>query len=487
MVGDGVNRWTRRPWAGEGCRSRARGQDWSGPGERALAALTATGGTEALDAQSWGRVVALEAELPALPAHMFAHRLLEAEEERLLAVHIRAGQEARTQLDAGEVSRSLALVAERGQRARNVLVSFNLRLAADEARHAPPALDFEDRLAFAMLGLIRAADGFDPERGRFSTYAVWWIRQHLSRGSDDEASLVRVPVHQRAVLRSLERESESMGQRFGVAGTELLTCCFTGVRHSELGEAAVAFGRVADGVIGVAGKERGTVRRAWLASLPVHSLEQMDEAWGEHWPVRVDPLTSGAGDGAVDGRTPSQRCVDSMVEGLRSGEIAGIVWDRDAAMLALRLGMEDGEEHTLDDIGARFGITRERVRQIVNKVLADEDFRSWAALHLDHPSVHGLDLDEELAMREAIARRNLGIPRESAAAPVRKARGRRREKGGARVEEAAPGRAERSESGVDTRSRGVLRGARGKAVPARAPLGPGPHVASRGDCRSRRG
>ena len=267
--------------------------------------------------------------------------LLTPEEERALGLAVREGIEARAELDglevAGEVKadpereRTLHRAIGRGERARQKFVEANLRLVVSIARnYRTPGVDLADLVQEGNVGLLRAVERFDPEFGvRFSTYATYWIRQAVRQGMSRMGHAIALPDEKRALLIEVRRADERLTQALGRAP------------HDD--EIAAEMGLTLDAL--------QQLRRAELrvvsANAPVG-----DESATEL--IEVLAAADEPGDDIVD-RTALREALDAAMEDLSA---------RDREILRLRFGFETGEVETLEKVAKRYGITRERVRQL---------------------------------------------------------------------------------------------------------------------------
>jgi RNA polymerase primary sigma factor len=261
--------------------------------------------------------------------------LLTATQEMVLGRAVMEGQSARRQLlehDPLLPRTELLRRAHRGDIARGRMIEANLRLVVAVAkRYAGYGLPLPDLVQEGNLGLMRAVEKFDYRRGfKFSTYATWWIRQSVGRAVMDQARTVRLPVHLQERLRQLDRAERTLLQDLG--------------REIGIDELAAAVGAE------VAEIQRVRQQAEAVVSLDAPTREEDDGAVvGDRVADQGPPLEE------VAEAEERRRLVEIVLEQLPS---------REALVLRLRYGFVDDRRWTLDEIGQRLGITRERVRQI---------------------------------------------------------------------------------------------------------------------------
>jgi len=290
--------------------------------------------------------------------------LLTAEQEVDLAKRIEAGLFAEHKLEtlglAGGVGiddkfrRELELVAEDGRRAKSHMLEANLRLVVSVAKkYSDRGLSLLDVVQEGNLGLIRAVEKFDYTKGyKFSTYAMWWIRQAIQRGFADSARTIRLPVHVLEMLSKLSRVERDMHQKLG--------------REPTPEELAVELDRTPDQIEELLRTSRQPI--------------SLDSTIGEDGETSIGDLIED-----VDAPEASE-LVDRqlMAEQLRSALDA--LTPREATIMAMRFGLYDGNPHTLDEIGRALGLTRERIRQLEKQSLSKLRHPSRAQPLLDFAS-----------------------------------------------------------------------------------------------------
>jgi RNA polymerase primary sigma factor len=275
--------------------------------------------------------------------------LLTAEEEVELAQRIERGRMAREELARGNVNprrrTDLRRLIEDGWGAREHLITANSRLVISVAKkYMGRGVPFLDLIQEGNIGLIRATKKFDYRRGhKFSTYATWWIRQAVTRAIADQGRTIRVPVHMGDQINKLLRVQHQLTQRLGREPTV-----------EELAEALDVPPRKVENMIQVA-------RRPLSLETPTDDEED-----------------SVLGDFIEDDEAPppdDTATYNLLREHLE--EVLNSLPPREVRILQLRYGLLDGQAYTLEEVGRKMGVTRERVRQIEAQALS----------RLRHPSI----------------------------------------------------------------------------------------------------
>ncbi|MGN5651086.1 RNA polymerase sigma factor RpoD [Bacillus sp. Brlt_9] len=242
------------------------------------------------------------------------YRILNAEEEKILAKQILAGS----------------------QDSRRQLAQCNLRLVVSIAKkYINRGLDFMDLIAEGNTGLMKAIDKFDYKKGfKFSTYATWWIRQSITRAIPDQSRLIRIPVHMYDTINRLRKYNKELTQEFG--------------REPTIKEIA-------------------------------EKMELTEEKVAEIYKIALDPISMETSIGDDDDSTlnefisdnrpdPDAYTKESMLKETIDDVLESLT-PQEALVVRLRMGLDDGETKTLDQIGKIFNLTRERIRQIEERAL----------------------------------------------------------------------------------------------------------------------
>ncbi|TGD09883.1 RNA polymerase sigma factor [Brevibacterium sp. S111] len=269
--------------------------------------------------------------------------LLNAAEEVDLAKRIEAGMYAEHLLDAGEVSdpretMDYKWIIHDGRIAKNHLLEANLRLVVSLAkRYTGRGMLFLDLIQEGNLGLIRAVEKFDYTKGfKFSTYATWWIRQAITRAMADQARTIRIPVHMVEVINKLARVQRQMLQDLG--------------REPTPEELAKELDMTPERVVEVQKYGREPI------SLHTPLGEDGDSEFGD----LIEDSEAVVPSDSVS-FTLLQEQLHSVLDTLS---------EREAGVVSMRFGLNDGQPKTLDEIGKVYGVTRERIRQIESKTMA---------------------------------------------------------------------------------------------------------------------
>lgn len=237
----------------------------------------------------------------------------------------------------------------RSLRAKSALTESNVRLVISIAkRYQRRGLSFQDLSQEGILGLTRACEKFDPERGfRFSTYATWWIKQSIMRAIADQGRTIRLPVHIHDQLNMLKKNTAQMKQELG--------------REPTMEEMTVKTKLTAD-------------RISFLHRVSQNSISMETELKSSKTKGSAAGLGGGSsaltlGDTMGD---PEQAPVDQASYQMLKDDISRLICtlnSREQAVIRMRFGLDDGKPKTLEDIGQRFSVTRERIRQIEARAL----------------------------------------------------------------------------------------------------------------------
>lgn len=244
-----------------------------------------------------------------------------------------------TPLLSAKEERELARGIGQGDvRARDHMVRANLRLVVNIARgYIGKGLGLQDLIEEGNLGLLRAVEGFDPEMGtRFSTYASYWIKQSIKRALINSAKTIRIPAYMVELLSKWRRASARLTEELGRSPTQ-----------EEVGR-----------ILGLPRKKLPIIKKAIQIYNSTPQSDQTDAGWSLGEMVMDERL-----------KAPDEELLDHDVLSTAL-ELLEHLDTREATVLRLRFGLGDTQAHTLKEIGAELGLTRERVRQIETEALA---------------------------------------------------------------------------------------------------------------------
>jgi RNA polymerase primary sigma factor len=243
-----------------------------------------------------------------------------------------------------DINRRMSIGEAKARRAKKDMVEANLRLVISIAKkYTNRGLQFLDLIQEGNIGLMKAVDKFEYRRGyKFSTYATWWIRQAITRSIADQARTIRIPVHMIETINKLSRVSRQMLQEMGREPSP-----------EELGERM--------------DMPEDKVRRVLkIAKEPISMETPIGDDEDSHLGDFLDS-DSNLGEGASVG-SPVDSATDEGLREATRGVLSGLT-AREAKVLRMRFGIDMNTDHTLEEVGKQFDVTRERIRQIEAKAL----------------------------------------------------------------------------------------------------------------------
>ncbi len=254
------------------------------------------------------------------------YKLIQLEKETFLTIH-----------GIKDINRRMSIGEAKARRAKKEMVEANLRLVISIAKkYTNRGLQFLDLIQEGNIGLMKAVDKFEYRRGyKFSTYATWWIRQAITRSIADQARTIRIPVHMIETINKLNRISRQMLQEMGREPTP-----------EELAERMIM--------------PEDKIRKVLkIAKEPISMETPIGDDEDSHL---GDFIEDGSGELPVDSATSEN------LKGATHEVLAGLT-AREAKVLRMRFGIDMNTDHTLEEVGKQFDVTRERIRQIEAKAL----------------------------------------------------------------------------------------------------------------------